>query len=323
MMRLRSSTHSTNQNQRSAAGLPPFTANVGVWRKSGQIHWDHKCRLFVHLEGLPRFGFTLWVSLAECAGPLKKNIKKISTSSCVESVCKMSLPVSSTVLNKLRNCPWLASWDMRWSGTRATIGGCGASQRPKWKRWKSACLRSTLLLCTAWRHRPICWVWLSSHQCSTRSVPKSFVNQKGLRRHKLCSHYCVREKELLQQTFLRKSTTVTLVTWRVECNMAWECNSGCGNFVRRRPHAQANLHVTEELQQRVPHMTLVFIIKARGRRNWRACASGGSLVFFFDREPFFIIFDRLLFLVWLSVRPINSVAHATSKGRMRIVILVS
>ena len=31
-MRLRSSTHSTDQNQRSAAGLPPSTANVCVWR---------------------------------------------------------------------------------------------------------------------------------------------------------------------------------------------------------------------------------------------------------------------------------------------------
>ena len=38
MVRLRSSTHSTDQNQRSAAGLPPFTANVGVWRRSGQMH---------------------------------------------------------------------------------------------------------------------------------------------------------------------------------------------------------------------------------------------------------------------------------------------
>ena len=89
---------------------------------------------------------------------------KFNTSLCVEGVCRM--------LNNPRNCPWLASLDMRSRGTCATIWGCGASKRPKWKRWRSACLRSTLPSCTVWRHRPIGWVWLSSHQCSTRSVPK-------------------------------------------------------------------------------------------------------------------------------------------------------
>ena len=53
----------------------------------------------------------------------------------MEGVCKMSLPVSSRVLNNLRNCLQLASLDIRRSGTCATIGGCGASKRPKWKRW--------------------------------------------------------------------------------------------------------------------------------------------------------------------------------------------
>ena len=35
MMRLRSSTHSTDQNQRSAAGSPSSITNGGVWQTSG------------------------------------------------------------------------------------------------------------------------------------------------------------------------------------------------------------------------------------------------------------------------------------------------
>ena len=54
VVRLRSSTHSTDQNQRSAAALPPSTANVGVWQQSVQVHWEHKCGLLVHLGGFTK-----------------------------------------------------------------------------------------------------------------------------------------------------------------------------------------------------------------------------------------------------------------------------
>ena len=65
VVRLGSSMHSTDQNQRSAAGLPPFTPNVGVWRRNGQIHWDTSVVCLSTLKVLPRFGFTLWVIPAE------------------------------------------------------------------------------------------------------------------------------------------------------------------------------------------------------------------------------------------------------------------
>ena len=38
MMRLKSTTHSTDQNQR--AGSPSSITNSGVWRRSGHVHWD-------------------------------------------------------------------------------------------------------------------------------------------------------------------------------------------------------------------------------------------------------------------------------------------
>ena len=64
MMSLRATTHSTDQTQRSAA-LPPFTTNVGVWQRSGQVHWDTSVVCLSTLKALPRSGFTLWVSPAE------------------------------------------------------------------------------------------------------------------------------------------------------------------------------------------------------------------------------------------------------------------
>ena len=51
MMRLKSTTHSTDQNRRAAANSLSSITNSGVWRRSGRVHWDHKCRLLVHLEG--------------------------------------------------------------------------------------------------------------------------------------------------------------------------------------------------------------------------------------------------------------------------------
>ena len=62
-----------------------------------------------------------------------------------------------------------AQWFGLWLASQFNLSH---TKRPKWKRWRSACFRSTLLFCTVWRHRPIVWVWLASHQCSTRSVPK-------------------------------------------------------------------------------------------------------------------------------------------------------
>ena len=40
MMSLKSTTHSTDQNQRAAAGSPSSITNSGVWRRSGHAHWD-------------------------------------------------------------------------------------------------------------------------------------------------------------------------------------------------------------------------------------------------------------------------------------------
>ena len=64
VMRLRSSTNCTDQNQGSAA-LPPFTTNVGVWQRSGQVHWEHSVVCVATLKVSPRSGFSLWVSPAE------------------------------------------------------------------------------------------------------------------------------------------------------------------------------------------------------------------------------------------------------------------
>ena len=93
MMRLKSTTHSTDQNQRAAAGSPSSITNSGVWRRSGHVHWDHKCVCLFTLKVLPRFG------------QKSSTFKKFNASSCVEGVCRMSLPVSSRVLNNFRNCP--------------------------------------------------------------------------------------------------------------------------------------------------------------------------------------------------------------------------
>ena len=65
MMRVRSSTHSTDQNQRSAASSLSSITNSGVWRRSGQVHWDTCVVCLSTLKVLPRTGFTLWVSPAE------------------------------------------------------------------------------------------------------------------------------------------------------------------------------------------------------------------------------------------------------------------
>ena len=111
-------------------------------------------------------------------GPAELRWTHFNASSLVARVCRMSLPVSVRVLFNLRNYLWLASLDMRWSGTRATTGGCGASRRPRRKRWRFACLRSTLLFCTVWWHRPMVWVWLSSHHCSAGRVTKSSSTEK-------------------------------------------------------------------------------------------------------------------------------------------------
>ena len=64
-MRLRSSTHNTNQNQRSAAGSPSSITNNGVWRRSGQVHWDTSVFCLSTLKVLPRFGLAFWASPAE------------------------------------------------------------------------------------------------------------------------------------------------------------------------------------------------------------------------------------------------------------------
>ena len=65
VMRLRSSTNCTDQNQGSAAALSPFTTNVGVWQRSGQVHWEHSVVCLATLKVSPRSGFSLWVSPAE------------------------------------------------------------------------------------------------------------------------------------------------------------------------------------------------------------------------------------------------------------------
>ena len=53
VVRFISATHSALQNQRSAAGMPPSTANDGVRRRSGQQHREHR-----HLEGKTQVGTT-------------------------------------------------------------------------------------------------------------------------------------------------------------------------------------------------------------------------------------------------------------------------
>ena len=89
VVRLASSMHSTDQNQRSAAGLPPFTAVVGVRRRSGQMHWDTSVCLDTS-KVLPRFGFTLWVSPAE----LRWTHHNIQHFFIGGGVCRMLRPVS-------------------------------------------------------------------------------------------------------------------------------------------------------------------------------------------------------------------------------------
>ena len=89
VVRLRSSMHSTDQNQRSAASLPPFTAIVGVWRRSGQIHWDTSVVCLDTLKVLPRFGFTLWVSPVELRWT--RNVQHLFIGG---GICRISRPVS-------------------------------------------------------------------------------------------------------------------------------------------------------------------------------------------------------------------------------------
>ena len=94
--------------------------------------------------------------------------------------------------------------------------------------------------------------------------PRVRQPKKGLRRHILCSHKCLRERaptaaasgEINNCHFCHRESRVQN-GMRVQ-PWLWQ--------LRPRLHVQANLHVTEELQQRVPHMMLVFI-RARGRRN--------------------------------------------------------
>ena len=78
MMSLKSTTHSTDQNQRAAAGSPSSITNSGVWRSSGQVHWDHKCVCLSTLKVSPRFGFKSWVSPAELRWTHNKNQRLFS-----------------------------------------------------------------------------------------------------------------------------------------------------------------------------------------------------------------------------------------------------
>ena len=76
---------------------------------------------------------------------------------------------------------------MRWSCTRATIGDCGASKRPLWKLWRSACLLSTLqtdrLMVTF------------SPPLQYKECAQGFVNQKKVCEGTYCAATNVSERE--------------------------------------------------------------------------------------------------------------------------------
>ena len=98
LVRLRSSTHSTDQNQRSAAGLPPSTANVDVWQKSVQVHREHKCGLLVHLEGFTKVRVHFLGQSRRVAMDWQQNF---NASSVMARVFRMSRPVSVRVLSNV------------------------------------------------------------------------------------------------------------------------------------------------------------------------------------------------------------------------------
>ena len=108
--------------------LPPQT----------QTHWRH-----------PRLGAILWVRIA--IDPQQKSNASESAG------CRGR---TMRVPSNLRNCPWLASWDMRWSGTHTTSGGCGARKRPICRRWRYSCL----LVCLP--------VWAALIDCTRAGTPQ-------------------------------------------------------------------------------------------------------------------------------------------------------
>ena len=143
-MRLRSSTHNTDQNQRSAAGLPPFTGDVGVWHRSGQVHWEHSVVCLSTLNGLPRLGFTLWVSPAELRWTHNKMQRLFSYGRRLQDVAA-SLQQGFEQPSELPMIG-IVGHEMKWYSRNNRRLWCFKEGNVEVVR--SACLRSTLLFCT-------------------------------------------------------------------------------------------------------------------------------------------------------------------------------
>ena len=213
MMRLKSTTHSTDQNQRSAASSLSSITNSGVWRSSGQVHCDHKCRLFVHFEGFTQvrvhpLGQSCRVRWNTQKKKIIKNQRLFPCGKRLQDVAASlqqgfehpsELPMIGIVRHKIK---WYSHNNRRlWCFKEAKMEAV------------EVCMSS---VDTAFLHSvttqtdSLSVTFCPPVQC--KECAKEFVNRKGLRRHKLCSHTCAREKELPQQPLLRNSTTVTFVT---------------------------------------------------------------------------------------------------------------
>ena len=175
------------------------------------------------LKVLPKFGFTLWVSPAECAGPLKKIFKQSINIQHLFPCGRRLQDVAASLQQGVEHpseLPMLGlvRHEMKWYS------------RNKRRLW---CLKEATVEAVEFCMSSVHTAFLHGLTTQTDSLSvtflppvqykecaKEFVNRKGLRKHKLCSHKCVRAGELPQQPLLRKSTTVILVTKEVECKMA-------------------------------------------------------------------------------------------------------
>ena len=125
VVRLLSAPHSTLQNQRSAAGLPPSTTNDGVWRRGGQVRWDHSVVCLSTLKVIPRLGSNLWVSPAELRW----------THSTIQRLCSCERRLQDVATSLQQGAEQPSDLPMfgivgcqKWYPR--SNGGCGASQRP-------------------------------------------------------------------------------------------------------------------------------------------------------------------------------------------------
>ena len=282
MMRLRSTTHSTDQHQRSAAGSPSSITNWCVAEEwTGTLR--SQCVLLVHFEGFTHVRDSPSVSAPaelrwthskiQCFFMCGRRLQDVAASLQQGVEQPSELPVIGIVKHEMK----LYSRNNRrlWCFKEAKVEAvevCISSVDTAFLHGLT--LQTDGLSVTFFPHSAVQGV------CQRVRQPKAQIVQPQMCQRGRASA-AVASDEINNCHSCHMKSRVQLWQWQLR-PLAPPCASQPARD-RRAP-------------TRVPHITFVFIITARGSRNWRACGSRGSEIIF-DRKPFFIIFYRLLYLI--------------------------